>query len=103
MSTGWIVILGLFAGVYVLKATGPLLLGGRALPVVVQRAANLLPAALLGGIVAVSTFGAGPSALAVDARLAGVVAAAVALWRKQSFVVVVIVAAAATAVVRALS
>ena len=62
----------------------------------------LLPAALLAALVAVSTFAAGRH-LAVDARFVGVVAAAIALWRKQNFVVVVLVAAVATAATRARS
>jgi branched-subunit amino acid transport protein len=102
MSTAWIVILGLFAGVYVLKATGPLLLGERRLPSLLQRAATLLPAALLGALVATSTLAVGRS-LHPDARVFGVAAAAIALWRKQSFVVVVLVAAAATATARAIA
>jgi len=102
MSTAWVVILGLFAGVYVLKAAGPVLLGDRTLPGSVARAATLLPAALLGALVAVSTLATGKS-IHVDARLVGVAAAALALWRKQSFIVVVIVAAAATALTRALN
>lgn len=99
MSAAWVVILGLAAGVYVFKAAGPVLLGGRQLPALLATAAALLPAALLGALVAVSTLADG-RALHPDARLVGVGAAAVALWRRQSFVVVVVVAAAATAAAR---
>ncbi len=102
MSTAWVVILGLFVGVYAFKAAGPVLLGNRPLPWVLQRAANLLPAALLGAIVAVSTFADGKT-LVLDARIAGMAAAAIALWRRQGFIVVVIAAAAATAAVRAVA
>jgi branched-subunit amino acid transport protein len=102
MTTGWIVVFGLFVGVYGLKAAGPLLLGERRLPPALQRASNLLPAALLGAIVATSTLADG-STLRTDARLVGVAAAAVALWRRRSFIVVVTVAAAATALARAVS
>ncbi len=101
MSTAWTVILGLFVGVYALKAAGPLLLGRRRLPLWVLRSTTLLPAALLAALVATATFADGAS-LEVDARVVGVVAAAVALWRRASFVVVVLVAAAATAAARAL-
>jgi hypothetical protein len=62
----------------------------------------LLPAALFGALVVVSTFG-GDRALVVDARVAGVAAAAIAVWRRAGFVVVVLVAAATTALVRAVS
>ncbi|MEZ5215879.1 MAG: AzlD domain-containing protein [Ilumatobacteraceae bacterium] len=102
MPRVWIVILGLFAGVYLLKAAGPLVLGRRALPGWLTAASNLLPAALLAALVATSTFASGRH-LQLDARAVGLVAAAVALWRKQSFVVVVIAAALATAATRALA
>jgi branched-subunit amino acid transport protein len=95
-------LLVLAAGTYALKAAGPLVLGGdRALPPMIQRLALVLPAALLAALVATSTFVADQRWL-VDARLAGLVAAAVALWRRLPFVVVVLAAAAATAATRAL-
>lgn len=102
MSTAWVVIAGSAAGIYALKAAGPLLLGGRNLPPALHRWTALLPAALLAALVAVSTAADGQQ-LQVDARLAGLAAAAIALWRRASFVVVVVVAAVTTAGVRALS
>lgn len=102
MSDTVIVLAGLSFGTYVLKAAGPLLLGGRRLPPSVDRLAARLPAALLAALVVVSTVG-GDRALVVDARLAGVAAAALALWRRLPFLVVVLVAVAVTAAVRALS
>ncbi|MGD9704821.1 MAG: AzlD domain-containing protein [Acidimicrobiia bacterium] len=102
MSSAWLVIVGASIGIYALKAAGPLLLGGRRLPRRLLRATMLLPAALLAALVAVSTVASGKH-LEVDARLAGVVAAAIALWRRANFVVVVVVAAVVTASVRALS
>ena len=100
--TATIVLLGLFAGTYVLKAAGPVLLGGRELPQSVTRIATLLPAALLAGLVLSSTVATG-TVLVADARIAGLAAAAVALWRRVPFVGVVLIAAAVTAGVRALS
>jgi branched-subunit amino acid transport protein len=102
MSRGWIVILGSSAIIYLFKAAGPLLLGGRELPGFVNRLATLLPAALLAALVGVATAAEG-RALTVDARVVGVAAAAIALWRKANFVVVVLIAAAATALTRALT
>ncbi|MEL7157381.1 MAG: AzlD domain-containing protein, partial [Actinomycetota bacterium] len=58
-------------------------------------------ATLLAALVAGSTFVA-DRAWTIDARLAGLVAAALALWLRLPFVVVVVVAAAATAATRAL-
>ncbi|MDH3753553.1 MAG: AzlD domain-containing protein [Acidimicrobiia bacterium] len=99
MSDGSITLFVLFAGTYLLKAAGPVLLGGRTLAPSIARLADLVPAGLLAALVAVSTFGAGES-LTVDARAAGVVAAGVALWRRAPFVVVVLLAIAVTAGVR---
>ena len=101
MSTAFVVIAGLGLGTYVLKAAGPLLLGGRRLPAPVERISQQVPAALLASLVVVSTV-AGERQLVADARLAGVLAAAVALRLRAPFVVVVAVAVAATGVVRAL-
>jgi branched-subunit amino acid transport protein len=101
MSVAWVVIIGLAAGVYVVKAAAPLALGNRRLPAGVERLTALLPAALLAALVVVSTVD-GARRLQVDARLVGVAAAAIALWRKATFIVVVVIAAATTALVRLL-
>lgn len=61
--------------------------------------AALIPAALFSALIAVQTFEA-DGGLQVDARVAGVVAGAVAAWRKAPFVVVVIFAMTVTAVIR---
>jgi branched-subunit amino acid transport protein len=89
----------LAAGTFSLKSAGPLLLGGRPLPVWLDRAALLLPAALLSGLICVQTFGDGRS-LTIDARAAGLAAAAIAIWRKAPFVVVVLSAMVVAAAVR---
>jgi hypothetical protein len=68
----------------------------------VVRVTELLPAALLAALVVVSTF-ASDRYLAVDARAAGVVAAAVALAARLPFVAVIVVAAVVTALVRAVA
>lgn len=100
MSTTVIVLAGLSAGTYLFKSAGPLLLGGRRLPPTVDRLATRVPAALLAALVVVSTIGAG-QAVQLDARIAGVIVAGVALWRRAPFVVVVLIAVAVTAAVRA--
>jgi branched-subunit amino acid transport protein len=99
--TATVVLIGLAVGTYGLKAAAPLLLGGRDLPEQVARLADLLPAALLAALVLVSTI-ARDSTLVVDARLVGLGAAAIALYRRAPFVVAVLAAAAATAATRAL-
>lgn len=102
MSATVVVLIGLSAGTYALKAAGPLLLGGRRLPSRVDALARLLPAALLAALVVVNTV-ADDRALVVDARAVGVTAAGIALWRRAPFVVVVLVAVVATALTRAVS
>ena len=67
-----------------------------------QRAAELLPLALLAALVVVQTFSDGRS-LVIDARAAGLAAAGVAVLRRAPFIVVIVVAAATTAVVRAVT
>ena len=76
------------------------MLGSRRLPTRIQLLVDLLPAALLASLAIVSTVGDG-EAVVLDARLVGLVAAGVALWRRAPFVVVIVVASAATALVRA--
>jgi branched-subunit amino acid transport protein len=83
-----------------IKAAGPVLLGGRSLPPRAAALIALLAPALLAALVAINTFG-GERALMVDARVAGVAAAGVAIWRRAPLLLVVVVAAAVTALLRA--
>jgi uncharacterized membrane protein len=93
------VLVLLTIGTYAFKSAGPLFIGARPLPARVQNLVDLLPAALLAALVAVSTFESGQS-LVVDARVAGMVVAGVALWRRVPFVVVIVLASATTALIR---
>lgn len=102
MSDATVVLVLLGLGTYALKSAGPLLLGGRVIPRWLSRLADLAPAALLAALVATSTFALGDR-LTIDARLVGLVTAAVALKLKAPFVLVVVIAAAATAAVRSLT
>ena len=102
MTSAVIVMLALAAGTYLLKAAGPLLLGGdRRLAPWLDRLALLLPAPLLAALVMTSTVASGKD-LALDARVVGLGVAAVALRLRAPFVVAVVAAAAATAAARAL-
>ena len=67
----------------------------------IRRIAGYLPIAMLAALVAVQTFAAGTSVM-VDARLAGLAAAVIALLLRAPFLVVVLVAAATAAILRAL-
>ena len=101
MSSVWLVVLVVGAATVAFKATGPLLLGGRALPEPVAGAVALLAPVLLAALVVTQTVG-GENQLVLDARLAGVAAGAVAIVARAPLPVVVVVAAAATALVRLL-
>jgi hypothetical protein len=87
-----IVLVGAALGTIALKAAGPVLLGGRPLPPRLDGVVALAGPALLGALVAVSTFADGQD-LVVDARVVGVAAAAVAIRFRAPALVVVIIAA----------
>ncbi len=97
----WTAVVAASVGCYLLK------LAGWSLPVRwlehehLQRAALLLPVALLAALVAVQTHADGTD-LVVDARLAGVAVAAVLLLLRAPFLVVILGAAATAALLRAL-
>ncbi|MFE3072893.1 AzlD domain-containing protein [Streptomyces sp. NPDC059247] len=97
----WIAIALTAGGCYLLKLLGLLVPAGALERPLVRRLAALLPVALLAALTAQQTFGAG-HALVLDARAAGVAAAAVALVLRAPFLVVVGAAVLVTAGVRAL-
>ncbi|WP_330332972.1 AzlD domain-containing protein [Streptomyces sp. NBC_00536] len=97
----WIAIGLTVLGCYAVKLAGLLVPAGVLERPLVRRLAALLPVALLAALTAQQTFSTG-SALVVDARAAGVLAAGIALLLRAPFLVVVAVAVAVTAGVRAL-
>ena len=100
MRTAWTIVVLSFVATAALKAAGPALLGGRPLPDRLLRPLTLLAPALLAALVAVNVFG-GERRLVLDARLLGIAAAGVAVWRRAPVLVVVVLAAAVTALTRA--
>jgi branched chain amino acid efflux pump len=56
VTEAWIVVALVGAGTIAIKAAGPVLLGGRPLPVRLGGVIELLAPALLGALVAVQTF-----------------------------------------------
>jgi branched-subunit amino acid transport protein len=102
MNDVWLVVGVVGVGTMAIKAVGPVLLGGRQLPARLSGVIELLAPALLGALIAVQTFGAGQG-LAIDERVLGVAAAAIAIWRKAPLLVVVVLAAAVTALARAVT
>ena len=101
----WAAVLACAIGCYLLK------LAGLSVPPkvlehpVAERVTDLMPVALLAALIGVQVFSAsgdsGPH-LVVDARLAGLGAAVVALLLRAPFIVVVFVAAATAALLRLL-
>lgn len=92
-------VLAVGAGTIAIKAAGPVLLGGRALPAPVRAVVALLAPALLAALVATATLAQG-TRLEPDARLIGLGVAALALLLRAPVLLVVIIAAAAAAVAR---
>jgi branched-subunit amino acid transport protein len=101
-STGWWVLIAALAGLtFVIKAVGPVLFGGRALPPRSAALIAVLPAALLAALVVTTTL-TQEQRFAVDASAAGVAVAGVLIWRRAPLLLAVVVAMAVTAGVRAL-
>jgi branched-subunit amino acid transport protein len=98
----WTAIAVLASGAYAFKALGLLVLGGRGITTRVQPLVGLLPAALFTALVVQQTV-VSDGEIVLDARLAGVGAGAIAVWRRAPFVVVVLAAMAVTAAARAIS
>ncbi|MCW2834141.1 MAG: AzlD protein [Nocardioides sp.] len=97
----WLLIGGAAVVTVLIKACGPVLVGGRVLPPWFDRVVLLLAPSLLCALVVTSTFAGGRS-LSVGAHTVGVAVAAVLLWRRHSLVLCVAVAVAITAGLRAL-
>jgi len=98
---GWLLVAVLAAVAIGLRAAGPLAIGTRRLPAPAERALPLLAPALFAALVATGALASGES-LHPDARLAGIAAAAIAVWRRAPVLVVLLVAAGTTALVRLL-
>lgn len=96
----WTFVFVLAATAYAFKVLGLVLVGDRQLPPVLDRCLGLIPAALIAAIVVKDTFSVGQH-LQLDARAAGVVAAAIAAWRKAPLIAVIVIGAAVTAALRA--
>ena len=84
-----------------IKAAGPVLLGGREVPVRFTSIALLLAPALLAALVVTQTLADGQD-LAVGDRTAGFVSGALVVWRTGSIIACVVTAAVVTASLRAL-
>jgi branched chain amino acid efflux pump len=98
----WITIAGLVVTTAAIKAAGPVLVGGRELPLAAAGVIVLLAPALLTALILTDTFVTDQD-LTLDARAAGLGCAAVALALRAPLLVTVMVAAAGAAAVRAIT
>jgi branched-subunit amino acid transport protein len=96
----WVLVGATGLATIALKSVGPALLGGRPLPRAAAGMVALLAPALLAALIATNTFAHGRH-LTIDARAAGLAAAAVALALRAPVLLVVVLAAVVTAVLRA--
>ena len=101
MSPVWISVVAVGAATVAIKATGPLLLAGRALPPRLAGVVELLAPAVLAALVVTQLVG-GDRELVLDERLAGIAAAGLAIRLRAPIVAVVATAALVTALARAL-
>ena len=99
MSSAWIVVAVVGVATIAFKAAGPVLIGRRSLPPRVRPIIDVLAPVMLIALVVTQTFG-GDEEIVVDARVAGVAAAGVAIWVRAHVIVAMAVAAAVTALVR---
>ena len=99
MSDAWRVVLLTGVASMLIKAAGPVAVGGRQLPARVSGLVGAIAPAVLAALVVTQVFG-GDHELVLDARLAGVVAAGALLALRAPVLVVIVVAGAVTALAR---
>jgi branched-subunit amino acid transport protein len=100
MNDVWLVVAGLAVVNVLLKAAGPWMLGEHELSHEARTRLMAVVPAVLAALLVVDTV-IREGSVQVDARTAGVAAAAVAIWRRAPLVVVIGSAAAVTALGRA--
>ena len=103
MSAAWQTVLALTVATALIRATGPLALGGRELSGGLGGIVALLAPALLAALVVSETLGGENGGFVLDERVAGVAAAAGLLaWRRDALLGATLIAALVTAALRAL-
>jgi branched-subunit amino acid transport protein len=98
----WLVVLVVGVATIAFKAAGPVFVGRRELPPRVDSVVALIAPVMLTALVVTQTFG-GDEEITVDARVPGVAAAALAVWRGVPIVAAMVIAAAVTALLRAVA
>jgi branched chain amino acid efflux pump len=102
MTSIWVVVVVVGVATIILRAVGPVLLGGKELPPRLVTMVTLLAPAVLAALVVTQAV-AGDRRIVLDARLFGLAAAGLAIWRRAPVIVVVVLAAATTATARAVA
>ena len=98
----WLLILGCVVTTVLIKAAGPLMLGGRDLPPAVIRVVACMAPALLAALVVTVAFADGQR-FQVGAETVGMLAGGAVMWRGRSVVIGVLVAVVVTAGLRAVA
>jgi hypothetical protein len=101
VTTAWVAVAAVGVATIALKGAGPVVLAGRPLPRAFAAVMPLLAPCLLAALVVGQTVADG-RAVVIDARLAGVAAAALALALRAPLLVVLAAAAGVAAAARAL-
>lgn len=101
MSDVWTVVLVVGTATIAIKATGPVLLGGRPLPPRFASVVEMLAPAVFAALVVTQTVG-GDEEIVLDARLVGVGVGAVAIVLRLPLLAVIVLAALGSAGARAL-
>ena len=99
MSGVWTAVVLVGAGTVALKAAGPVVLGGRAVPDTVARVLDALAPDVLAALVVTQLF-AGDRDIVLDERLGGIAVAGAAIALRAPILVTVAVAALVTALLR---
>jgi uncharacterized membrane protein len=101
MTAVWTSIVVLAVANFVIKAAGPVLLGGRGLPQQLLNVIALLAPAILAALVVVGTFSE-DSSLRIDAQAAGVAVSGAAFVFRVPMLPAIFLGALSAALVRAL-
>jgi branched chain amino acid efflux pump len=98
LADGWVLVIWVAATTAVIRAAGPVALGGRELPPRAMAVIGLLAPALLAALVMTQTFGSeGSSDLVLDERVVGVAGAGVVLSLRGGILLAMGVAVALSA------
>jgi branched-subunit amino acid transport protein len=101
LAEEWVLVAWLIATTAVLRAAGPVALGGRELPSRVMGVVALLAPALLAALVVTQTFGGEGSELVLDERAVGVAGAGAVLALRGGILLAMTVAVAVSAAAHA--